>query len=107
MKLIRGDDTDITVTLLQDDAPFDLSQITRIDLHAKDQSRVVIQLSTTDNSIEIVGCQIVLHFDRALTHGALWRQAAYDMQIVIGAKVQTVLSGTIELVHDITEVQLE
>ena len=107
MKLIRGDDTDITVTLLQDDAPFDLSQIARIDLHAKDRSRIVIQLSTTDNSIEIVGGEIVLHFDRALTCGALWRQAAYDMQIVIGTKVQTVLSGTIELVHDITEVQLE
>lgn len=107
MKLIRGDDTDITVTLLQDDAPFDLSQIARIDLHAKAQGRTVIKLSTTDNSIEIVGGEIVLHFDRELTHGAMWRQADYDMQIVIGTKVQTVLSGTIELVHDITEVQLE
>ena len=107
MKLIRGDDTDITVTLLQDDAPFDLSQIARIDLHAKAQGRIVIKLSTTDNSIEIVGGEIVLHFDRELTLSAMWRQADYDMQIVIGTKVQTVLSGTIELVHDITEVQLE
>ena len=107
MKIIRGDDTDITVTLLQDNAPFDLTQIARIDLHAKTQSRIVIQLSTTDNSIEIVDGEIVLHFDRARTRGALWRQAVYDMQVVIGTKVQTVLSGTIELMHDITEVQLE
>lgn len=105
--LIRGDDTDIIVTLLLDDAPFDLSQIARLDLHAKAQGKIVIDLSTANGGIEIVGSEIVLHFDRALTVGKHWQQASYDLQAVIGTKVQTVLRGTIQLTADITEVQLE
>lgn len=107
IRLIRGDDTDVMVSLLQDDALFDLSQVSRIDLHAKAQGRVMINLSTTSNSIEIVDNEIVLHFDRATTLGASWRNANYDLQVIIGTKVQTVLSGVIELTHDITEVTLD
>lgn len=107
IRLIRGDDTDVMVSLVQDNTPFDLSQITRIDLHAKTQGRIVIDLSTTNSSIEIADDEIVLHFDRVLTVGASWRKADYDLQVVASAKVQTVLSGQIELVHDIMEVTLE
>lgn len=103
IRLIRGDDTDVMIRLQQDNAPYDLSQITRIDLHAKANGKPVIVLSTTDGSIEIAE-QIVLHIDRAMTLGAMWQQAKYDLQLTIGTKVQTVLFGVIELVHDITEV---
>lgn len=105
--LIRGDDSDIIVTLIVGDTPLDIERISRADLHAKAQGKIVLRLSSTDGSIEMTDSELVLHFDRQTTTGATWQQAAYDLQAIIDDKVKTVLRGTITLTHDITEVALD
>lgn len=105
--LIRGDDTDIAVIITDDSTPLTLDRISRVDLHAKAQGKIALRLSSTDGSIEMADGELVLHFDRHLTAGATWQQAAYDLQAVIDGKVKTVLRGSITLTHDITEVALD
>lgn len=107
IELIRGDDTDIGVIITDDTAPIAPERISRVDLHAKAQGKIALRLSSTDGSIELGDGELVLHFDRYMTAGATWQQAAYDLQAIIDDKVKTVLRGTITLTHDITEVALD
>lgn len=106
INLIRGDDTDIHVTLITG-GELSAPLISRADLHAKAHGKRILALSSTDGGISITDEGLVLHFDRTTTQGATWQQAEYDLQLLISDKVQTVLRGTIMLTHDITEVQLE
>lgn len=95
---------DVAITLTQGGEPFDLSAVSRIDLHAKAQGKIVLKLSSVDGSIEVVQGKIILHISHALTAGEKWSIAEYDMQLINNGRVQTVLQGSINMTHDITEV---
>lgn len=98
LKIIRGDDTTLTVRVRQNDAPLD---ITKADLHAKVKGKLVLALSSDDGTIEI-GERLLLHFTHALTDGAKWASADYDLQVISNGKVKTVMYGRLDMQHDIT-----
>ncbi|MGX2968816.1 hypothetical protein ACWIVU_00585 [Ursidibacter arcticus] len=112
IKLKRGDDEEYQVNVVQSDSgeesPFDLSQVERVDLHAKVNGKLVLSLSTTDGSIEFINRTsgvLLLNFSHQLTENAEWQTAEYDLQLIDrNDKRKTPLSGRIELSHDITQV---
>ena len=113
IKLKRGDDEQYLVQILQENAdgsqsPFDLSDTARADLHAKVGNKLELQLSTETGEIgwhnRATG-ELLLEFPHALTENADWLVADYDLQLIDrNDKRKTVLSGRIELSHDITKV---
>lgn len=104
LKIIRADDTAIRLKLTQNNEPYSLDGVERVDLHAKAKGKLVLQLSSTDDTILVQGNEIVLNFTHAKTAKARWQYADYDVQIVRNGKVKTILFGEIELQHDMTEV---
>lgn len=104
LKIIRGDDTSIALTIKQGEQMVDLSNIEKIDLHAKAKNKVVLTLSSDDGSIEKINNKIILNFAHHHTAKARWDFADYDVQIIKNSKIKTIMYGTIELQHDITEV---
>lgn len=110
IKLKRGDDEDYLLTIIeatdQGSQPLDLTHVERIDLHAKDDGERVLTLSTTDGSIERLNDasgEILLYFRHELTEKARWFSADYDVQLTFkNGRRKTVLSGRIELSHDVT-----
>lgn len=104
LKLIRGDDTTLTMRLKQNNEPYLLDGVSRIDLHAKVKGKTMLELSTADGTIEHDGERILLHFTHALTAAAKWLTADYDVQLINHGKIKTVMYGRIDLQHDITQV---
>lgn len=100
INLYRGDDISIALTV----KGYDLQGVERIDLHAKNRGKVVLSLSTTDNSIEIIGERVLLHFAHHHTDKATYTDANYDLQVIKAGKIRTLMAGEIRLTHDITEV---
>ena len=115
IKLKRGDDEQYLVQILQENADgsqssFDLSDTARADLHAKVGGKIELQLSTENGSIlwhnRSTG-ELLLDFAHGLTENAYWLVADYDLQLIDrNGKRKTVLSGRIELAHDVTKVSL-
>lgn len=106
LELIRGDDHSIRLLVLNPDkTPVDLSSA-EFDLHAKtdDSDNPVIQLSTSDGTIETASGRIVLHFAHDTTKDADWESANYDLQMRKDGKRKTILQGKIKLIHDYTRV---
>lgn len=115
IKLKRGDDEQRQVDIVwaSDDGqtePYDLINTTRADLHAKVDGQVVISLSTETGGIEITdrpNGTLLLDFAHTLTEQADWHSADYDLQLIDNqGKRKTVLSGRIELSHDVTKVDI-
>lgn len=113
IKLKRGDDESLLVEVQaeQNDGtllPFDLSHTARADLHAKANGKVVLQLSTENNSIQWQNRergQLFLDISHELTENADWLTADYDLQLIDQhSKRKTVLSGRIELSPDVTKI---
>ncbi|WP_077475276.1 hypothetical protein [Rodentibacter ratti] len=103
--LYRGDDTEITVSITDDDGVALPLEGVRADLHALANRDVVLRLSTDDGSITIANNDITLHFNHDLTAQAEWKSAKYDLQITdTQGKVKTLLAGTITLTADITKI---
>lgn len=103
LKIIRGDDTTMSVRLVQNDAPLSLSDLERADLHVKVKGKTVISLSTTDGTIEHDDERMLLHFTHDATKRLTFTSADYDLQLIKSAKVKTVMYGRIDLQHDITQ----
>lgn len=115
IKLKRGDDEQRQVEIVWalDDgqtAPYDLTDTARADLHAKVGGYVVLSLSTETGDITFTDRQngiLLLDFAHTLTEQADWHSADYDLQLIDNqGKRKTVLSGRIELSHDVTKVNI-
>lgn len=108
IRLYRGDDKTIRITLTQNKQPFSLDNIARIDLHAQYQGQTVLMLSTENALIQIADKalgQILLSFPHRLTEMENWIEANFDLQLTFqDGTVKTVLGGSIQLVKDITKV---
>lgn len=102
IKLIRGDDVCLELDIRTGEQPYDLSGVDRADLHVKSKNRVVVKLSTTDDSIVIDNGKMYLKFASNATQDLRFRTADYDLQIVKNGKIKTIMHGMIELQHDIT-----
>lgn len=114
MTFIRGDDAHRLIEIKrQIDGklqPVDLSDIARIDLHAKANGQIVLTRSTAEEAgIEFVNRtqgQVLLRFPHALTANWQWQLAHYDLQLTYqNGQVKTVLTGMIEVSADITRLE--
>ncbi|PVX40515.1 hypothetical protein C8D76_10388 [Pasteurella langaaensis DSM 22999] len=109
IRLKRGDDESRLLTLCnQDGSPFDLSDLERADLHAVAKSKeIVLSLSTTDKSIEILEQgQMLLTIHHSLTENQQWKIADYDLQLKFtDGRIKTIIEGQITLVHDVTKLE--
>lgn len=108
LKFVRGDDVSYRLFFRQLSGELlDVSDI-RFDLHVipDDRNEPVIQLSSLDSSIEVVGMgEIIIHFSHRDTAEADWDMANYDLQLIDAqGKRKTVMSGRIELILDYTRI---
>lgn len=106
-KIVRGDDYIVKLTLTDDgNNPVDLTNA-QLDLHARNQNdELVLTLSTTDNSIEIVQPNIaIIKFSHESTKDLAIEPLNYDLQLkTADNKRKTLLFGNITLLADITRV---
>lgn len=110
--LYRGDDETRVIRLTTTDgAPFDLSQIARVDLHARadDQPEPVLRLSSETGEILALNPtlgELRVNFAHPLTARADWLEAQFDLQLTSqSGQIKTVLAGKIKLTHDITQTE--
>lgn len=109
ISIYRGDTTERLVTLKMRNADksltdFDLSNVARVDMEVKDGNKVLLTLSTSNNSIEIKGSSLLLKFAPTLTENAKWVQGRYDIQLTYndGRIFTPVENSPFKLRHDIT-----
>lgn len=109
IEIKRGDSEEKIVTFKKGGAPFDLSVVERIDMHVKSDEKVVIKLSTKDNSIRVLNAlkgQILLNITPILTATKKFELGSYDIQFIYASKrIKTVLEGNFILNSDVTYIK--
>lgn len=105
----RGDSEEKLIRFKKGGAPFDLSVVERIDMHVKVDSKVVLKISTSDNSIRILdraGGEILLNIKPELTALKKFSTGEYDVQFIYASKrIKTVLEGDFILASDVTYIK--
>lgn len=112
IKIKRGDDESRLITLkTQSGSAFDLSEVKRVDLHAIAEGKQVLELSTTNQLIEVLDAEkgeMLIQIPHHLTQDENWKLAAYDLQLTFkNERIRTVLEGQMQLITDVTRVQNE
>lgn len=108
LRLYRGDDYAIALTLRgRDGRAVNLTGV-RADLHAAVAGETVLRMSTADSRIRAAqtpdGTPVLLiDFAHDLTAAADWQAADYDLQLTDAqGRIRTIMRGQIKLTGDIT-----
>ena len=109
IEIKRGDSEEKIITFKKGGQPFDLSVVERIDMHVKSDGKVLIKLSTKDNSIRVLDAsqgQILLNITPILTATKKFDLGDYDIQFIYASKrIKTVLEGSFILNSDVTYIK--
>ncbi|UNU74092.1 hypothetical protein LU293_04140 [Moraxella nasovis] len=108
LSLYRGDDIAKRFRFTQGDAPYDTSQIARLDLQAYTETKTkrtqVLSLSSDDGIFIVDTGVIIVNFSHDMTDNATWSMAKYDLQATMkDGRIKTLVQGVISLTHDMTK----
>lgn len=108
--LNRGDDeTKLIELILDNNKPYDVSQVERVDMHVKVGDLLVLEFSSLKKGLSIPNPptgQIILDVTSDMTQDMQWSSGNYDMQLTYkDGRVRTIFGGILILKHDITRVK--
>ena len=106
--LQRGDDESVLIKVLYPDKQrVNLSDVRRVDLHVRVDTKRVIARSSEDgiDVTEKHKGELLINFPHELTQEAAWYRGEYDLQLTFNSgRVKTILRGEVHLTRDVTVV---